>query len=319
MRNLIRRLAASNLKVQARVKMGCDCVDMVSDGGDRKVLLNGYETVSDGGAQGDSMAPMLADMLSQVFSGGKGKVIMILDGGSDGVMQDVAARLRKSLGDDKVSLKGIKGDVPENPAVAPAEFKVDDSINMGALGKNVGTLANKLASVAQAIDTARDAATMIFRKRLVESMWGAPKVQSIIDGVRDLMESPSCHWSKVSVSADVVSKSADRLQRKFAARTAGDDSMLANVLIPGISDGYCTIKAAAARAAVSLVPLVYIDDAFQKNTTYPATWFYDQNVLDGVSQGYDGIVKFLVQVPAMESKVVDPLSCVRMRMLDDAR
>jgi hypothetical protein len=203
--------------------------------------------------------------------------------------------------------------------VSPAEFKVDDAVNMGALAKNVEVLASKLSRAAASIDSARDAGLMITRKKLVESMWGATKMQGILDGVRGRLESSTCPWSKVAVSAEVTSKSAERLCRKLSSTDPEDGRMLVNVLIPGINEGYSNIRSVAANAAISLVPLVYIDDASKRNTTYPATWFFDEDIMDGVSQGYDGILNFLLQIPAIESKVIDPLSFVRMRIIDGAK
>jgi len=305
-------MAASSLSVSAHIKVGCDCLNVVKDDADRKLFLNGYETMSDRGDGDDSFAAVMSDILSKLFKSGKGKVIMMIDGGTGGLMKDVAGRLGKSIGNDKVDLKD--GNPPKS--VEPADFKVATAVNMDALANNIGVLASKIAAVADAIDSARDAGLMITRKRLVQSMWGADKMQRILDGVRVRLENLDYPWSKVAVSSEVMTKSAPRLQRKLSSENSGDDGMVANVLIPGINDGYLNVKRAAEEIAVSIVPLVYIDDAFQRNTTYPATWFFDQDMMDGVSQGYDTVVDFLTQIPKIESKVMDPLSLARMRIID---
>jgi len=310
MKHLIRRMAASGQRVSAHVKVGCDCLNIVDDGSGCRLLLNGHETVSQDGACDESFGAVVADLLARIFQGGKGKAVVVVDGGSGGLMKAVANRLGKSIGADKVSVK--EG---EPKVVEPAEVKLDGAVNMDALAKNIGVLASKVAAVAASIESARDAALMITRKRLVESMWGAAKMQGILDGVKSRLEDTGRRCSKVGSSAEVIAKSAPRLQRRMSSRTASDDGMSENVLIPGISEGYESIRRAASDTVVSIVPIVYIDDAFQKNTTYPATWFCDQDLMDGVSQGYAGILGFLTQVPTIETKVIDPLSFARMQIV----
>jgi hypothetical protein len=317
MKQIIRRLASSGLAVKMRVKVGCNCVDLVDDGS-KRLLLNGYDTIGcSDDVQDESFAALLTDMIAKMFNSGTNKAVVMLDGGSDGVMRSVAKMLGERLGKKSISSEKDPGD--RELTISPAEHKVDMAVNPAALATNAGVLANKAASVASAIKFGHDAALMMSRKKLVASMWGAEKIQAILDRAKERVEDARLPWARVSVSADMLAKSASRLQRKMTSDSPDDRSMVANVLIPGINDGYCCLKAAAEAAAVSFVPLVYIDAACKESTTYPATWFFDQDIMDGVSQGYDGVLDFLVQVPAMEAKVVDPLSSVRMRLAGEAR
>jgi len=313
MKQIIRRVASSGMAVRGRFKVGCDCFDLV-DNGNNKLLLNGYETVTCGGAgiSTENLAIFLSDMLSRVPSTGSDKIVVTIEGGSDDLMRLVAQHLSAKLGEKSVAMSdtGHPGDLK----VSPAKHKVDGTVNFEAVAKNASVLACKISKVASAISSAHDAALMMTRKRLVDTMWGAKAIQSILDSVKQRIDQPVLPWSRVAASADVVAKSASRLLRKISSNDVDDRRMVTNVLIPGINDGYTSLKTAAEMAVMSFVPLVHIDVACKESTTYPATWFFDENIIDGVSQGYNGILDFLVQVPAMEAKVVDPLSSIKMRI-----
>lgn len=308
MKQIIRRLASSGLSVNVRAKIGSTCLDLVDDKS-KRVLINGYDTL---GCRGDmpeeSFAALLTDMIAKVFKSGEKKAIVMLDGGSDSIMRSVAKRLSETLGETSVGDVGNSQDL----VVSPAEHKVNSPVNLSALATNAGVLANKVASVASAIKAGHDASLMMSRKKLVASMWGADKIQNILDWTRERVEDQTSPWRQVASSADMLSKSAARLKRKIESEDTDDRSMVANVLIPCINDGYTCLKSASEAAVVSFVPLVYIGSTCKNSTTYPATWFFDQDIMDSVSQGYDGVLDFLVQTPVMEAKVVDPLESVRV-------
>lgn len=315
MKNLIRRVAASGTPVRARVKIGSNCIDLVDDGA-RKLLLNGYETaVCDGAVQDESYVALVVDMLSKIMSSGVSKVVVMTDGGSDGLIRSVAERLKGKIGKPSVKFESNES---EGLTVSPADHKVDGVVNTEALAKNASVLADKVVKVADAIVSVHDAALMMTRKHLVKSMWGANRIQDILEGVKSRLEDPGLPWSKVASCADVLSKSSLRLRRKMSSEDPEDVRMVTNVLIPNINDGYATLKSASESAAVSFVPLVYIDDICKEATTYPATWFFDETVIDSLSRGYDGVLDFLVQVPVMEAKAIDPLSSIRMKIINSS-
>jgi len=316
MKHIIRRLAASGLEVKARMKIGCDCVDVVDDGSHR-ILLNGYDTVSCGDSVDDAaVAEFLADMLGKMIKSGRGKAVVMLGGGSDGIMRQVSGLLNKSLGKGTAALQKLQDD---DLAVAPADHKVEQTINPEAVARNAEILASKVSKLAASIGDGYDAALMMTRKKIVASMWGADKIQAVLDRTKARLEDRTLPWSRVAVSVNMLAKSADRLCRKIGSKESGDRGLVANVLIPSITDGYVTLKAASESAAVSFQPLVHIDSICKTNTTYPSTWFFDQDIIDRIAGSYDSVLGFLMQVPTMEAKVVDPLSSVRMHIMDTVR
>jgi len=316
MRHLIRRVQASALKIAARVKVGHDDFSIVSDGCPKRCLMDGYDVLPSGEPEmpPESFADVIADLIERASKSDKTKSVLVIGGPTDDVMQRVVERLKESLGKDKVSIKGLKGlEQDDGRQVSPAEFKLASTLNMDALAKNVSVLVGKVASAAAAVSQAHDASLMLTRRRLVTSMWGADKMQTILDGVRKLVEDERIPWSKVEASSEMLAKSSERLQRKLASSDPENGRLVSEVLIPGVNDSYENVKRVASIAAVAVAPLVRIDASFKKNTTYPATWFMSEDMMDGLSQGYDGMLGFLLQVPQMESKVIDPLSFVRMR------
>jgi len=315
MRHLIRKLTASTMEISGQIKVGNDSVNVVSDGPRYHCMLNGYDVVS--GDDG-SFTTVVSDLVSRMFKQSKPRSVVVLRGPSEDQMQAVVERLKKELGEGKVSVKGLNGDGAK--VVEPAELKLDDALNMDALSHNVGVLADKVATVASAVFQANDAAMMLTRKKIVESMWGAKEMQGILDGVRLKVDagSPSM-WTGVEVSNDMLSKSSVRLRRKLSSEDPDDGMMMASVLIPGVNDSYSKIKGMVSEAAVSVAPLVYIDDAFHKNTRYPASWFLSEEVMEKLASNYEALLGFMMQVPRIESKVIDPLSFVRMRIIDGTK
>lgn len=303
------------MKVAGRIKVGADNVNVVSDGPSNKCLLNGYDVAS--GDPGEPFATVVSDLVSKVFRGGNPRSVVVLHGPSEDQMGAVIERLKENLGDGKVTVRGMKGD--DGKVVEPADMKLDDAMNMEALSHNVGVLADRMSVASGAVSAVKDASMMLTRKRLVESMWGSKDTQSILDHVRDRMDGENFPWSSVESSSDMLSKSAQRLRRKLSSNDLDDGRLMTSVLIPGVSDSYGTIKEMVSEAAVSVAPLVYIDDAFQRNTRYPASWFLSEEVMDKLAGGYDELISFMTQIPIIESKVIDPLSFVRMRVIDRGR
>lgn len=315
MRHLVRKLEATALEVTGQIRVGSDSVNVVSDGPGRRCLLNGYDVVS--GDPGESFATVVSDLVGKMFRGGKPRTVVVLRGPSEDQMQTVIERLRKDLGEGKVTVKGLRDG--GRKVVEPADLKLDEAMNMEALAHNVGVLAERVSAAAKAVSGAKDASMMLTRKRLVESMWGAAEMQGILDGVRERMDGEKFPWAAVEGSNDMLSKSAQRLRRKLSSDDPEDGRMMASVLIPGVSDSYGTVKEMASEAAVSVAPLVYIDDAFHRATRYPASWFLSEEVMDKLAGNYNELIGFMEQIPRIEAKVIDPLSFVRMRIIDRAK
>jgi len=315
MRHIVRKIEASALEVTGRIKVGGDSVNVVSDGPSSRCMLNGYDVAS--GDPGDPFATVVSDLVSKVFRGGRPRTVVVLHGPSEEQMESVVEKLKGSLGEGKVTVRGLKGG--GEGVVEPAELKLDDAMNMEALAHNVGVLSERASAVSSAVSMVKDASMMLTRKRLVESMWGSKDMQAILDRVRGRMDGGKFPWSSVEGSSDMLSKSAQRLRRKLSSDDPEDGRMMASVLIPGVSDSYGTIKEMVSEAAVSAAPLVYIDDAFHRNTRYPASWFLSEEVMDKLAGSYDDLIGFMAQIPTIESKVIDPLSFVRMRIIDRGR
>ena len=167
---------------------------------------------------------------------------------------------------------------------------------------------------------AKDGASMLTRGKLVSSMWGAKETQCILDDVREKLVGDNKSWDKIDLYSEMLDKSLARLATKFNTDLIEvcdeEKRFAAEVLIPQILDSYDKLKDLLIKCIVSLAPLVYIDEVFKEKTTYPAKWFLAEDVMGGLRQDYDTLIKFLTEIPNIELRVIDPLDFIRAQFIN---
>ena len=93
-----------------------------------------------------------------------------------------------------------------------------------------------------------------------------------------------------------------------------EKKVIGEIIIPAITDNYEKLKNIVINTLVEMPTIVYVDDVFKKFTSYPVQFFFDEDLLDHVRQNYEALIKFVLDIPKIEAKVIDPLDFMRMRL-----
>lgn len=236
------------------------------------------------------------------------------------LFENVVASLKETTEERRIIIKPDpveKRDI--HPDVAPS-FKVDQAINPQDMCSNVSLLGVKIDKACKSLNDLVHQGVMLSRRQLVTTMWGAKTVQGIIDSMKEEIIEKKVEWDKAEFFKDLMNKAIMRFCYKFNVCSeeicAEEQKVIANLIIPDIIKNYEKLKDMIIKALVILGPLVYIDEAFQKYTNYPASWFFTEEAISDLQEEYENLMKFISIVPKIESKVIDPLDFLRLQMLN---
>jgi hypothetical protein len=123
-------------------------------------------------------------------------------------------------------------------------------------------------------------------------------------------------WDRVEFFSSIILKSIERLMAKLASDLgkvcAEEKRIVYTILVPNVLDNYEIFKKIAISALLSLSSLIYIDAAFKRVTSYPATWFLSGGMLDDLKQDYQKLLDLMLSMPRLERQVIYPLDVLRM-------
>ncbi|MBD3260082.1 MAG: hypothetical protein GF334_00085 [Candidatus Altiarchaeales archaeon] len=327
MKHLIKKVSASRANIITHFKVGDDTLNVVQRDGCIRGVLNGYEIFSTPHVKeaGTTFGYFLENLLSNLVSNKKPTQVIIFrkspqSDPEKSYMRKVVPDLKHAVGPKKVCLKRMPVDASEIRETLLPDFKVEKTLNYDCMAHNLKVFGKKTASLCGGLTRVKDDAIMLTRKRLVQSMWGSDKVQKILDDIKDDVHSDE-RFKKIALYNQVMQKALGRLEYKMKTQKFSSDieekRMVSDVLIPTIIENYDNLKGVIGATVGAVTPLVYIDDAFKKHTSYPAKFFLSQELLDALKQDYDGLVRFAVQIPKIEEMVIDPLAFIKLRCLSE--
>lgn len=327
MKHLIKKVSASRANIITHFKVGDDTLNVVQRDGCVRGILNGYEVFSTPHEKeaGTVLGYFLDDLLSNLVSNGKPAQVIVFrkapqSDPEKSYMSKVVPDLKHTIGPKNVCLKRMPVDASEIRESLVPDFKIEKTLNYDCMNHNLKVFGKKTAALCAGLNRVKDDAIMLTRKRLVKSMWGADKVQGILDGIKSDVNTDA-RFKKLALYNQVMQKALDRLEYKMKTQKFSSDveekRMVSEVLIPTVIENYDNLKSVMGAAVGAVTPLVYIDDAFKKHTSYPAKFFLSQELMDALKQDYDGLVRFAVQIPKIEEMVIDPLAFIKLRCLSE--
>jgi len=326
MKHLINKISASKSNIISHIKMGSDTFNVVTRDGSVKGVLNGYEilTLKKAKNSDEKLAYVLKDIFGTFVKKANPNSISVINGVPEGspdlrFLDKLMPYLKEEIGAKNVSLKKAPKDMEPIRETLTPDFKIEKALNYEDLIHNLRVFNKRINSISQVLATAKNSALMLTRGKLVASMWGAKTTQKVLDTIRDELSEDATLWSKVDLYNEMITKSVERLNMKLRTdliKTCKEEQkMVSSIIIPSILVNYDNLKSLVIKAAVTIAPLVYIDEAFMRLTSYPAKFFMSEDLLDALKRDYDNIVSFIASIPNIEAKVIDPVSFVKMQFM----
>jgi hypothetical protein len=321
MRHLVRQAASARTDVLARVRTASATLDIAARDKNVLAVLNGYEVYR---------APQkTADVM-----------------GAGYVMRDLIAHLDKvNTGDltgwyDKVS--GCEGFLSKimvypNLKLLPAMPECSDKVaydpetgmDLQALSKNLHVLSKKIAGMKNTLYDSHTLVLALTKKDMTifqekskaedKTMWGSQIMNKRLASMK-VAADEAVETEKIETLSEVTCRSLEKLSAKIAKGLMDntDEQKLASIItIPTITGAFTDLKNMAVKMVVASAGLAYVDEAFKDYTTYPAKFFLDASALEDLKHNYQGLISFLVSVPVIESKVIEPLDFMRLQMMEN--
>lgn len=319
MKHLLRKIAYNKSKVVGHVQLRDSGLTVLSDTDAIKFVLNGCEILNSGKkTASDAVSCSITASLVKAIKGDDPKKISFYLGdwkeSSDKYVASTIKSIEKVIDKENISVykkasdKGIVDSSLSIEQIMPEEICVDK------IQHNLSVLSSKMNKAVHTLQKALDHGKLLCRKKVVPSMWGAKDTQKFINEIKYGIVDNQQLWAQMEILYVTLCKSISRLAAKIDEGIKENSEFIANVIIPDIIKCYEDMKTIIVKAIIILTPLTYIDDIFQKFTTYPANWFFTEEVLDGLQEEYNKLIKFLTNVPVIETKVIYPLDFYKLQI-----
>jgi hypothetical protein len=257
---------------------------------------------------------MLGDIIKKSASKNKSSGVMVVC--DPNKIPELLDSLKKGLPENvSFNTKSLPKDVTNLSENLYSDFKLENII-YSKLVENLKIFKRKVKEICGLLMFIAETSTLLTRRKITESMWGAKTMQDIMNKIRGEMFRDS-KLERVELLNELMEKSIDRLISKLSTdlESVNEKVMVSNMFIPDVINGYEELKSLMLNAAVNSAALVYIDESFRKQTSYPAEWFLDPAVLEAFDTGYDTLLGYIMAIPKIEEKVIDPLDFVKFKIL----
>jgi hypothetical protein len=295
-----------------RVAVGPRDIAMVSHKDILAGLIGGHSLLEEENSC-DRILPLMAALANKAYActeQGNRKLPLYKDEwDSEENLNKLVGLIETDLGRGRVVVRKTKAANHKEPE--PVEY--DGSLKNSELRKGSIEYIEQLSEVPEHVEKIVDRAKILCRRKLINDMWGAPKTQEVIDGVKktiaDLEESCIETSKRVSLSRKAVERLCMRLCTKTILES--DKKYINQVLVPEVLGNFQNIVSAVSMVVGALYPLKHIDKIFKENTGNPASWFLPSNIIDDLDESYDVLVDFLYNLPKFENGVMIPLEYLK--------
>jgi len=321
MKHLFKRIAASNSKVIAHIKMGDDIFNIVSRDGSVHGMYGGCDIFKCAtlNQDNDRIASLVKDFVERCIAGNKCTGIMILRDKKAEDLSKFTEQLNGIPGLKKVVVKPLPEDMSEVNTSLRSDFDVSKLIDYKVLSENIRKMGRQISDLNNTLRVCREDAMTLTHGKLVDTMWGAKSMCQMIGEISKEIES-NTEWERVEFFTTLIMKSIERLLMKLSSGLsqvcAEEQRVIYTVLIPNILSNYELLKSVASKALLPLSALIYIDTVFKQATNYPASWFMNGNMLEDLKQDYQKILGFMMQVPRIEKSIIYPLDFLRVQYVN---
>lgn len=214
---------------------------------------------------------------------------------------------------DKTAYDNIKVIVLSHPKKKITNFlpipHIASSINQEALNKNMSVLSRKIGNTTVVLSNTIKDANIITGRKLINTMWGAKATQKYLNNKNIKVASLNKNVEALNMHKELMNRGFSKLQTYLREPDISQSTrkMISKVVIPGIIDSYERFKKISTDTMLEVSPLLHIEDVFQKNTNYPASWFISEETLDDLQEDFGFLSSFIGEIPIIESKVIIPL------------
>jgi len=320
MKHLFNRIAASNSKVIAHIKMGDDTFNIVSRDSSVYGVYGGcdiFKSATLSEPEG-KIASLVKDFIKEYVKSSKCTGVTVLKDKSAIDLDSFLEQIKSIPGIKKVVIKCLPGDMTEINKSLRADFDVGKAVDSKNLVGSLQNLYGLVVDLNNTLKVCREDALTLTQGRMVDTMWGAKSMQQALCEISKKI-ADDVEWDRAEFFTTLITKSIECLIRKLSTDLskvcAEEQKVICTVLIPNVLKNYEQLKAIASRALLPLSTLIYIDTAFKQATSYPATWFMNGNMLQDLEQDYQKILGFMMQIPRIEKSVIYPLDFLKMQYL----
>ena len=321
MKRLFWKIGSANLELIGRFSVGDTEIAIAADGDLAIGLVNGYRVV-DGNLYEDPLAhivPPLASIAAKIFRDkwGEGSKIQMFKAEWDSAGKYPSCNFLTSMASALIELldeSNVEVLDKATPPVRAEKPRPKITISVGGLVANLNRYQQQLDAVNTYLDRTLERATVLSRRQLVGTMWGADKVQAIIDRVRVQIPELEETVEDAEQTVPFTLKAVQRISARLSAGALGNPEELkymGEVLVPSILQSHDSVQKMVASVVAALAPLSTIDRTIRVNTGSPASFFLPTNVLEDFRDAFAILVAFLADVPDIEAGVMDPLEYIK--------
>lgn len=309
MKHLINRINSSSKKPVAQIRCGNRSFSVIAGNLTSQITIDGHDIISNDSGY-DKMANLISDMVKKDLSGAKDATITAYICNEVKEFDSVLKSIKNAL-DSSVKIVTQSKEIPDH---TPIKLNLEEAFAPEKFLSRIREFAQSLHDINETLRVCREDIISLTHGKLVDTMWGAKPMQQILCGLKNNIEEND-DWDNLEFYVNMIMKSIERITHKMGKdlyTVCDEEKKVVNtVLIPNIIQGFEKIKGVISKVLMMLSNLVYIDEMFKKNTTYPASWFINGDIFEDIKLDYNNLVLFALKIPRIEQEIIYPLDMMR--------
>jgi hypothetical protein len=305
MRHLVKKYSNFKPKVLAQFKSEKNSFDIINNDKCLSLLINGHN-IADLSKFKDNLKSA-SHLISDIISKG-------IDSKLINIFISKEAKDLSSILDLLKDSKELSVHISEMYKDVPVRSDISEIIDVEKICKKLRYFVGSLHDVNETLKVCHEDASALTSGKLINSMWGAKPMQKILLSLNNEIVN-NCDWERIEFYVNMINKSVEKLLYKMHTDLNSvcleEQKIVNTVLIPNIIDNYYKVKNIISGAVSLLSKLIYIDELFKKNTTYPASWFINNNMLEDLRLDYINLISFMLKIPIFEKEIIHPLDIIK--------
>jgi len=322
MKHLIKKISVANSDVIGHINFGNKKLALIAKNNDISSIYDGYEVYNFNYSKksASNHLGVISALINEIGNKLDNKIVVYKDSWNS--KYSFIDTIVPSLDKDKFIIRNKSKDLIDNDNLIASYFNIDNAINLKYLCKNLEVFKNKIKSIEDSVRDGVDIVRTLTHIKLVKTMWGSKKLQDIIDTVKDDFSEKTFN-NNLDVSLEMLDKSVDRLIKKFGTDILKiceeEKKFIVSILIPNIIKNYENLKSLIMKLLSFLSTLVNLEKTFETNIKCPVSWFINNSDITSANDIYKELINFIIQIPAIESKLIDPLDFYRLQLLSEIK
>lgn len=319
MKHLLKNISYNKSTIIGHIQLRESGLTVLSDLNNLRFILNGCEIFNSHKKEASEVvtSSIIASLVKSIKGEDKKKLSFYSGDwkeASPNYLESTIKNIEKAIDKKNISVFKKASNDKEIKSFLSIDQNMPDDIDVELIKNNLNVLCARMNQVVRTLQKALDHGKLLCRKKIVPSMWGAKDTQSFINEIKHSILDNQRLWPQMEIYYVTLTKSVHRLAAKIKEGLTENCKLIADIIIPDIIKCYEDMKTIVIKAITILTPLTYIDDIFHKFTSYPANWFFTEDVIEGLEEEYDKLIKFLTEVPIIETKVIYPLDFYKLQI-----